>query len=642
MSDSNQAVETIFKILERQRNSGIPKEELETLKKEYTQAWEDAELKSKDAKLKDTEKANYTKVFKALPDLAKGAKAAAEAFSKGDSLGGAIAMVDICGTAATLLSSVAAASSMMGPAGAAAAAVFAITSMVLKSFEPAQKSMGDIIEEKLRQIKAESKIGSIKTVINAYELHYTGYQDMKDQPLDSGMRSSLAEGNAINDHNKVAEWLSTKQNINADALGGMWVQVLMYYLYANTLLIRNLTHLMSVIRAADRKSLNNSYKSIVKMHLKYLEDLYEPARDKGNIWHIGVNHGLFSSSEGSGGPIFLRLGANGPGPWKKLEGQQTSFTVAKADAEDVHHVVALEGAMKGGIGDYGLPGRHKRAYFKSLGGEWTAEGTEWEELKGLNKCRNVVALPGDQVAQIYVFAIQNNRVTARTVTQAAKIEISDELEADNAAAAGELLLFLSVMPGYRPEAANKSPATLYLLKGPESMERVPGTGLHKIQRGIAKGAWQFAPPWDRVKGMVADASHLWVWSEDKVARMSHEQIGLLASRGAAEDESRKAWEIASLANKETWKGPAMTVDRTKILSGLAHLSSCSDGTLVAAFNMRLYRATPYATTTPGTFGLTWKALDPKVEAVRVLKEPIECWPLFEKLYDTLKKGAKSE
>ena len=57
MSDSNQAVETIFKILERQRNSGIPKEELETLKKEYTQAWEDAELKSKDAKLKDTEKA---------------------------------------------------------------------------------------------------------------------------------------------------------------------------------------------------------------------------------------------------------------------------------------------------------------------------------------------------------------------------------------------------------------------------------------------------------------------------------------------------------------------------------------------------------------------------------------------------------
>ncbi|MNF90519.1 hypothetical protein D3C84_730860 [compost metagenome] len=239
-------------------------------------------------------------------------KSAITAFQKGDALEGSAAIMDICSTVATVLGSMAAASSAGGPIGALIGAVFGIVGMILRAFQPAQKSLGDVLEGKLRLVGAEGINNALETAIDEFELLYAGYPHQGPVKIERSMLDALAEGNATDHVLMSANWLLIDGNIKEQTITASWLNALAAYVYAQCLQLRNLTHLLSIAKEDCYPDLDRTYKQIAKVHLKKMRQLTAPARSKGMVWHIGT------LKHYEGGHLYKRQGSDGSSPWTEL------------------------------------------------------------------------------------------------------------------------------------------------------------------------------------------------------------------------------------------------------------------------------------------------------------------------------------
>lgn len=100
-------------------------------------------------------------IAKSVPDIVKGALAAAAAFRKGDTIAGCAAIMDICASAIPVLSSLFAAA---GPEGALVGALFSVIGQILTFFAPKQPSLVEQIDKLLANYEAELKVADMKGV----------------------------------------------------------------------------------------------------------------------------------------------------------------------------------------------------------------------------------------------------------------------------------------------------------------------------------------------------------------------------------------------------------------------------------------------------------------------------------------------
>jgi hypothetical protein len=434
--------------------------------------------------------------------------------------------------------------------------------------------------------------------------------------------------------------LQTLPRAGVEGCGGLWVirwlNVLAAYLHANCLQLRNLTYLLSIASTDDYPSLARTYMQIANVHLSKMRQLHAPARSMGIVWHIGLptgvgNAGGVGGIAYDGGHLYKRQGADYSSAWISLGGEQQNFAMAKDPIGDGRHAVALEGAREGLelASGFSSPDtlkwvpfhHHKRAYIKSVAGEWPAAGTAWKQLSGLDGCRDLVAISGDVAGEVYVFAVLNNAVVSHIVTrEKSKVTVSKNLEKTKSADSDVTLLSIRVMPGYRP-AGTKSgvPSALpYVLRERVLKEK----RIHEIQCGLASD-WVLHPAWDTVSGIGIDDEHLWIWKSDSIACLSHVRI-----KQILDEQISPAWVCHTIKGTVLDKTPGRPRLYEDGRAGLTYLAPSGDGTLMVIFNARLYTGTPVANQSDDTFDIVWKANDPKARGTRVLKERIECWPLF--------------
>ncbi len=134
---------------------------MQDVREEYEKA---AEIRdAKDTSEKDRK--YYTgicdSISKGLPNITKGALAAASAFQKGDTINGAAAIMDICAAAAPILASLFVAG---GPAGALVGALFSVVGQLLAFFGPKQPSLKDQIQKMLEKLNAEDELKNLEGI----------------------------------------------------------------------------------------------------------------------------------------------------------------------------------------------------------------------------------------------------------------------------------------------------------------------------------------------------------------------------------------------------------------------------------------------------------------------------------------------
>jgi len=429
-------------------------------------------------------------------------------------------------------------------------------------------------------------------------------------------------------------------NAKETAISSRWLDVLATTLHAGSLQIRNFTHLLGIAKEADHPALFRTYKSIAEVHLEKMRALVAVARIKGRVWHLGLPTGLGNAGgiafSYDGGHVFTRQGADGNETWTNLGGEQQTITLSRDGKGKARHVVTLEGAKEGfewgGFGTrdtlHWVPFHHHlRAYFRSVGGDWPQDGSDWSQLHGLEECRDITAIPGAEAGEIYVFAVQREAVVARKVKRTAEgVEVSDNLERKNAAGPDETLLGVRVMPGYRPDAAASAP----IVTGPMPYVLKERAGVHLIQRGYKDDAI-IHPKWDRICGMTLDEHHLWIWTDNAFGCITHRSIdGLLAER-ADRAKWQRCWVYHRVADDAVLdRSPGRPAIYEEGRSGLTHIEPAADGTVMVVFNARIYMGTMTANRWADGFDVAWDACSPgHAYATRVLKEPIEFWPLFE-------------
>lgn len=641
MSALEDAIDAIFTALKDLNPRSV--EHLDQTFREFEESRKAADAAAHAKSLSEKEIARQTEVARTVLELATGLKTTISAFHDGDPLEGTAGVMDICSTAASLLSSLADASSMGGPVGALAAAVFGIVGMILRAFEPKQKSLSSMLEEKLRLLQGEQVAQHTRAAILEFERLYSSYPTIG--PVDiSRELDQLAQGNAADNLLKSNEWLAMPTNIQSGALTAVWLEILSANVHAGSLELRNLTHLLSVAspEGSDYQRLDRLIRKVAEQHRDFMHAILDDARGKGLTWHLGIVIPVYAGYpttgyQRAGTNLNYRQGIDRTHDWTNLGGEHRVFAVARDRGGEGRHVVAFEGNWDEGYWTCSTyhPFPHlERAYTMSVGGSWPSSGTGWHELPQLAKCRDACALPGDAPGESYVFVIQDNAARCRKLTRTKDgVTLGDDLESAPQSAAGDTLLSIRVTPGYRPGGPVEADRVLYLL--------VERDGQHLIKRGPS-AALTIYPRWRQVRGMTVDQVAIWIWGENEIAYITHEKAREL--EGATdENAARRAWHYRNLTNDtilDRSPGVGAAGPGCEYNQGLTHVSASLDGTLTLVFNSRIYTATPGPSRYSDGIEATWRRKDTETKATRVVKEPIPCWKAFEGRLKALERLAR--
>jgi hypothetical protein len=153
-----------------------------------------------------------------VPELLKGALAAAAAFENGDFISGSAALLDMCTSLIPVFTSVLSAA---GPYGAIAGAIFSVVGQILSLFMPKQPSLKDEIKKMLDHLQSEKQIQditafghSVSSYTNSLTKICRGDHRMT-QPLSlagtvsltPGSKSITGTGTAFTRSTGVGEWL---------------------------------------------------------------------------------------------------------------------------------------------------------------------------------------------------------------------------------------------------------------------------------------------------------------------------------------------------------------------------------------------------------------------------------------------------
>jgi hypothetical protein len=184
MSAQDEYVKENLDILREMQLSGMDAEEyltwqtkIDDIRRRYDEARaieKDAEKDEKDRKYTDAEHKRAKEVAdaiaKAAPAITKSVISAVNAFSKGDAINGSAEVMDICASAAPLISTFLNAA---GPEGALVGALFSVIGQILRCFGPKEESDVSKLEKFLNEMEAQAKLESIKSVHDEVLAHAT-------------------------------------------------------------------------------------------------------------------------------------------------------------------------------------------------------------------------------------------------------------------------------------------------------------------------------------------------------------------------------------------------------------------------------------------------------------------------------------
>ena len=161
------------------------REGMERIKTEYETALQLAKQdKAHEKYYKDVADA----ISKSIPNIAKGAIAAADAFKKGDYIAGSAAIMDVCASAIPVFAAV---FSAAGPEGALVGALFSVIGQILAFFAPKQPSLKDQIEKMLDHLQSEKEIENIRAVGHSIEVYTLDLRKKCVGVPDPGGRRSI-------------------------------------------------------------------------------------------------------------------------------------------------------------------------------------------------------------------------------------------------------------------------------------------------------------------------------------------------------------------------------------------------------------------------------------------------------------------
>jgi hypothetical protein len=109
-------------------------------------------------------------IAKAAPEITKSVISAVKAFSNGDAVNGSADVMDICASAAPLISTFLNAA---GPGGALVGALFSVIGQILRCFGPKEESDVSKLEKFLNEMQAQDKLENIKAVHDEVLTHAT-------------------------------------------------------------------------------------------------------------------------------------------------------------------------------------------------------------------------------------------------------------------------------------------------------------------------------------------------------------------------------------------------------------------------------------------------------------------------------------
>ena len=632
---------------------------------------------------------------KGLPELTKGIINATQSFQGGDPFSGSAAIMDIC---ATLTSTIASIAPAAGPPGALVAALFQVFSMILNLFAPKAESLTSQLEKLMRDLAAEEKTSEIETVQQSLRAFAKSAKSSKPASLQ-GIISMLnpVEGNTIWAIRKVANWLEVKKNQGLNS----WGQILAAQCQAYADLVRiahkDLTKLRLTAneeQAGLKQAIDSVITTVESNHpvqLEFLRRIVPAAQNRGTVWHLG--------SRGPGA-LYGRDSVIGKPDWKLLEGQHRIMAVAntRGAEKSPNPTLAIFGLEVGDTGslDPNKPfWRNKGTY--SLCGRWPLDSNEgWRQVKDqhgdLTGCYDIVAIPGADADQIYVYTANGN--TTRGYIHGREDHAS-----------GDRLVIKRVWedstfpPGYnlgairivgRPEPFPDEDASVFKdvtwiqyvgcevpagrsYLSDQTIKQSAHLEIYAKFHGLsgAKAMASFLAPWNDYVGIGVDSKYLWVFRSGEIACATHWSVKrCVDSKGL-----RPAWMTYAIPESVRNYKPV-----GKAMGGLVDLSPCEDGTLTAAFsrlgdfpnnivtvplvfvalrglNPAIYTITPEIDRKKGT--LTMKAgskqgaggfdvpthgwmTDDTATAFKVQKQPIFCWQLISALISSLENVIKAE
>ena len=588
---------------------------------------------------------NLKSLAKALPGVTQGTISAIAAFRDDDAMRGSAAIMDICGSLASLVGSLSAAG---GPPGMLIGAIFSMIGQILNALAPQSESLTSKIEKLLRESKAEEAQQNIKTVHQSIKVyteslrtaaHNASAEMGKAEPLLSTIVTkniinymNPVEGNTVTQFRGVMNWLAEPNNQRLD----LWPTILNAACQAwADMMAAALTLLSSVnsdqvqiwydkVEISDDREARKVQKALTKLQAdvmsllialdannaelqKSLKDLVPVARNRGMFWMLGENRQTYAGTNIKQGE-FAKLGGS--------DGKSISVTIPRKDIGEprpTYYQIGME------VGDNG------RTYIAQVKPPY--KGQESRQLVDADgkdapfrSLSDIWAEPGDKSNTIWVYTAKGKDI------QGAEINVDKAMEK------------ASMTNGYR-QTLKANVKSVRVLRNPQAFledpDNTPGimTGVDycvygglarensEIYVDIGSGKSGYVPsPWGGYDGLGVDQHYVWVFGSGGFACATHASI----VRCLQEKKGKPRW-------MEHWP------EKPKA-GGLVDMCPCDDGTLVVSIRNELFTVVYQTDLKKETIDAKWTKIEVST-GVRVHKLPMFGWSLFESLPVALKELA---
>jgi len=434
----------------------------------------------------------------------------------------------------------------------------------------------------------------------------------------------------------------------------LWGEVLAAQCQAYSLLKHSLTVAVAQLSVTPETKLETivklraMYESNDGDQLSFVRRIKTAARQRGPLWHIGT---FAATGEWpDSGALYFRDSSKAA--WTKLGGEQRAFAVAQRASDsaiDPHPYLAVFALEKAdtlrpvpGAGYYNR--KNARAY--GLFGRFPlAQRDGWHEIKQLHGVHDLCATRGLNKNEVLIY-------TATGTSIERFVHGGRWYEGDKEKLVVPSNMNLSVPAGYLVDSVCAVAEPEFVTAS--GVEDVPSRWVvyGGLERAGRRYIWAhfhggpigtFLSERGEMTGMKVDQKHLWVFTRQFIACMTHAQ-----ARQAFQGCQPPKWMVYNIPSElgGQWQSEGK-------FDGLLDLAPCDDGTLVAVFSDKrtkhIYQCEPTLDLAKGTLVIAGTKTDEYhritttngwtrtegAEANRVAKQPIFCWGLIEGLESTL-------
>lgn len=623
-----------------------------------------------------------------LPLLTGGIIDVIRANQSGDPFAISGSVLDLTGSLVSTVGAVA------GPPGAAVGAVLqgllSLVSLILQQFMESPPPLVTQIANVLRNIQAETTRQDLDTAAGAISSFVKAAQNSTERDLTVAAiqgKMNHYEGNTIKSIRLAFSWLSEQANQELSGWGE--VLALACQLYFGYKL--GMAHWLPHMEASEAVKQVRTFDDNDDWFLDKLERLKLAARNRGIIWHVGVYQGKPSS-------IYVRdvVHPVARNTWKRIACELAVFTVSNRGSDNgpypylsIFHLEPGQSYSMNPLGDlkYGalladdlMKQRGKNGYYAysdliletfikknrayDLDGPWPLDSySGWQTLTELSNCYDIWAIAGRTAGEIDLYTANGDRIDRYIHNKGGKQHLAHDWNTQRVD--GYKVVIVRAVNQPRPLVGDDMKvlsdvdcAVYGLCQVRDGKSVIKATDKFEIQADFSSCKGNILLPalddgpqdWRNYpRGMAVDSLRLWVFGSGFIACVTHAAV----KRCVEAKQSRPAWMTYTMPSEVADYDP-----RQRVYHGLRDLSPCDDGTLTIVFKDRPGRTagdpglifTATARFTKDTFTIVPREVKDNrgntteipgwirmagVEAYRVHKQPIFCWPTLEALSDLL-------